>query len=41
MYGLTGANRCRSEKRMGGKGLEIAHNGVRGDDVVEVREASE
>jgi len=26
---------------MGGEGLKIAHNGVRGDDGVEVREASE
>jgi hypothetical protein len=25
-----------SERRMGWEGLEIAHNGVRGDEVVEV-----
>ena len=38
----AGGNRCGSEKQIiNGEGLEIAHNGVRGDDVVEVREASE
>jgi hypothetical protein len=31
--------RCGSERRVDGKGLEIAHNGVRGDEVVEVRSA--
>jgi hypothetical protein len=30
-----------SERRIGEKGLELAHNGVRGDDEVEVREARE
>ena len=34
-------NRCGSERQVAWKGLEIAHNGVRGDDVVEAREASE
>jgi len=31
--------RCGSERRMDGKGLEIAHNDVRGDVVVEMRSA--
>jgi len=31
-------NRCRNENRMDRHGLEGAHNGVRGDDVVVVRE---
>jgi hypothetical protein len=33
------ANGSGSERQIDGEGLEIAHNGVRGDDVVEVREA--
>ena len=36
---LAGGNRCGSEKRMDGEGPAVAHNGVRSDDVVEVREA--
>ena len=39
MSTLAGGNRCGNESRMDGKGLEDAHNGVRGDDVVVVREA--
>ena len=35
MYPMAGGNRCGAESRMG---LEVAHNGVRGDDVVEVNE---
>lgn len=34
MYGLAGANRCGTESR-DGEWLEVAHNGVRGDDDVE------
>jgi hypothetical protein len=41
MYGFAGGNRCGSESRMDGEGLEVAHNGVRGDDGVEMKEASE
>ena len=37
----AGGNRCGSERQVAWKALEIAHNGVRIDDVVEVREASE
>lgn len=37
----AGGNRCGSEKRMDRRGPAVAHNGVRGDDVVEVREASD
>ena len=37
----AGGNRCGSEKQVTWEGLEIAHNDVRGDDVVGVREASE
>jgi hypothetical protein len=33
--GLAGGNRCGAESRIG---LEVAHNGVRGDNVVEVNE---
>ncbi|TKB35152.1 MAG: porin [Nitrospira sp.] len=36
MHTLAGGNRCGDENRMG---LEGAHNGVRGDDVVEVSES--
>ena len=39
MYGVAGANRCGSDRRMDGERLEVAHNGVRGDNVVGVREA--
>jgi hypothetical protein len=35
VYGLVG-NRDGSERRVGCEGLEIAHNGVRGDNDVEV-----
>ncbi|NOT97097.1 MAG: outer membrane beta-barrel protein, partial [Nitrospira sp.] len=38
MHTLAGGNRCGSESRMGLEGLEVAHNGVRGDNVVEVNE---
>jgi hypothetical protein len=38
---LAGGNRCGSENREDGEGWVIAHNGVRGDDDVEVREARE
>ena len=41
MYGLAGGNRYGRERRMDGKGLKIAHKGVRSDDGVEVTEASE
>ena len=39
MYGLADGNRSGSECRVDEEGLEVAHNGVRGDDVVVVREA--
>jgi len=38
---LAGGNRCGSEKRVNGERQELAHNGVRGDNDVEVREARE
>ena len=34
----AGGNRCESERQVAWKGLEVAHNGVRGDVAVEVRE---
>lgn len=34
---LAGGNQYGSERRMDGERLEVAHNGVRGDDVVVVR----
>ena len=39
MYLLAGGNRCGAKNRMGMEGLKGAHNGVRGDDVVEVSES--
>ena len=39
MYMSAGGTRCGRESRVGGNGLEVAHNGVRGDDVVVVSEA--
>ena len=39
VHALVGGNRYGCESRMEGEGLEVAHNGVRGDDVVGVREA--
>ena len=38
---LAGGNRCGRESRRDREGLEDAHNGVRGDDVVVVREQDE
>ena len=35
---MAAEKRCGNERRVDGEGLEIAHNGVRGDEVVEVRE---
>ena len=38
MQTVAGRNRCRSQRRVNSEGLEGAHNGVRGDVVVEVSE---
>lgn len=40
MYMLAGGNRSGSEGRTDEVGREVAHNGVRGDDVVVVREVA-
>jgi len=37
----AGGNGCGNERQLVGEGIESAHNGVRGDDGVEVTEASE
>ena len=39
VYASTGGNRYRQESVVDGDGQKDAHNGVRGDDVFEVREA--
>jgi len=39
LYMLACGNRCGCECRVDGEWLGVAHNGVRGDDVVVVREA--
>lgn len=36
VHAVAGRNRCGSERRIDGEGLEGTHNGVRGDVVVEV-----
>ena len=36
MHAVAGRNRCGSQRRVNSEGLEGAHNGVRGDVVVEV-----
>ena len=38
VHAVTGGNRCEHESLLSGDGQEGAHNGVRGDDVVGVRE---
>ena len=38
---LAGGNRCETESRVDGEGLEGTHNGVRGDDVVVVKKDKE